>query len=146
MSLKDKAIVVTGGNSGIGNVMVLELAGQGANIATVHEDGPLTGNTSDCVSKGSMRMLTRTAGVELAPHNILLAGLGPGVVATPINLSTMQDPAKTSKLDSAIPLGQMDQPSEIGSVVALLAGRGANNIIATTGFADGGLVQSSRGL
>jgi glucose 1-dehydrogenase len=146
MSLKNKAIVVTGDNSGIGNVMVLELAGQGANIATVHEDGPLTGNTSDCVSKGSMRMLTRTAGVELAPHNILVAGLGPGVVATPINLSTMQDPAKTSKLDSAIPLGQMDQPSEIGSVVALLAGRGANNIIATTGFADGGLVQSSRGL
>jgi glucose 1-dehydrogenase len=30
-------------------------------------------------------MLTRRAGVELAPHNILVAGVGPGSVATPIN-------------------------------------------------------------
>ena len=37
-------------------------------------------------------MLTRTAGVELAPHNILVAGVGPGAVATPINLGTMNDP------------------------------------------------------
>ena len=35
-------------------------------------------------------MLTRTAGVELANHNILV-GVGPGAVATPINLSTMKN-------------------------------------------------------
>jgi glucose 1-dehydrogenase len=58
----------------------------------------------------------------------------------------MQDPAKMSTLDSAIPLGQMDQPREIGSVVASLARSGANNMNATTVFADGGLVQSSPGL
>ena len=32
-----------------------------------------------------------TAGVELAPHNILVVGVGPGAVATPINFSTMSD-------------------------------------------------------
>ena len=116
------------------------------NITSVHEDWPMPGNTAYCLSKGGMRMLTRTAGVELAHHNILVVGVGPGPVATPINLSTMEDPAKMAKLDSAIPLGRMAQPQEIASVVALLAGSGASYVTATTVFADGGLMQSSPGL
>ncbi len=70
------------------------------NITSVHEDWPMPGNTAYCLSKGGMRMLTRTAGVELAPHNILVVGVGPGAVATPINLSTMKDPALMAKLDA----------------------------------------------
>ncbi|MBV8900967.1 MAG: glucose 1-dehydrogenase [Verrucomicrobia bacterium] len=116
------------------------------NISSVHEDWPMPGNTPYCLSKGGMRMLTRTAGVELAPHNILVVGVGPGAVATPINLSTMKDPALMKKLDAAIPLGRMAQPEEIGSVVAFLAGDGARYITATTIFADGGIMQSSPGL
>ncbi len=116
------------------------------NITSVHEDWPMPGNTAYCLSKGGMRMLTRTAGVELAPHNVLVVGVGPGAVATPINLSTMDDPAKLSKLDAAIPLGRMARPDEIASVVAFLAGDGASYLAATTIFADGGLMQSSVGL
>jgi glucose 1-dehydrogenase len=116
------------------------------NITSVHEDWPMPGNTAYCLSKGGMRMLTRTAGVELAPHNILVVGVGPGAVATPINLSTMKDPVLMNKLNSAIPLGRMAQPEEIGSVVAFLAGAGAGYITATTIFADGGIMQSSPGL
>jgi len=116
------------------------------NISSVHEDWPMPGNTAYCLSKGGMRMLTRTAGVELAPHKILVVGVGPGAVATPINLVEMKDPAAMAKLDSAIPLGRMAQPEEIGSVVALLAGNAASYITATTVFADGGLMQSSPGL
>jgi len=116
------------------------------NITSVHEDWPMPGNTPYCLSKGGMRMLTRTAGVELAPHNILIVGVGPGAVATPINLSTMKDPALLKKLDSAIPLGRLARPEEIASVVAFLAGDGASYLTATTIFADGGLMQSSVGL
>ena len=83
------------------------------NITSVHEDWPMPGNTAYCLAKGGMRMLTRTAGVELAPHGILVVGVGPGAVATPINLSTMKDPALMAKLDAAIPLGRMAKPEEI---------------------------------
>ena len=91
-------------------------------------------------------MLTRTAGVELAPHRILVVGVGPGAVATPINLSTMKDPALMKKLDDAIPLGRMARPDEIASVVAFMAGDGASYVTATTIFADGGIMHSSPGL
>lgn len=116
------------------------------NITSVHEDWPMPGNIAYCLSKGGMRMLTRTAGVELASHGILVVGVGPGAVATPINLSTMDDPAKLKVLDQAIPLGRMAKPEEIGSVVAFLAGDGASYLTATTIFADGGLMRSSPGL
>lgn len=106
----------------------------------------MPGNTAYCLSKGGMRMLTRTAGVELAPYNILVVGVGPGAVETPINLSTMHDPAKLQKLNSAIPLGRMARPEEIASVVAFLAGDGASYLTATSIFVDGGLMQSSVGL
>jgi glucose 1-dehydrogenase len=116
------------------------------NITSVHEDWPMPGNTAYCLAKGGMRMLTRTAGVELAPHGILVVGLGPGAVATPINLSTMNDPVLLAKLNSAIPLGRMAQPEEIANVVVFLAGDGASYLTATTIFADGGIMQSSVGL
>jgi glucose 1-dehydrogenase len=116
------------------------------NVTSVHEDWPMPGNTAYCVSKGGMRMLTRTAGVELAPHGVLVVGVGPGAVATPINLSTMKDPALMAKLDAAIPIGRMAQPEEIANVVVFLAGDGASYLTATTIFADGGMMQSSPGL
>ncbi len=116
------------------------------NVTSVHEDWPMPGNTAYCVSKGGMRMLTRTAGVELAPHGVLVVGVGPGAVETPINTVTMGDPAALQKLDDAIPLGRMAKPEEIGSVVAFLAGPGASYLTATTVFADGGIMQGSPGL
>jgi glucose 1-dehydrogenase len=116
------------------------------NITSVHEDWPMPGNTAYCLAKGGMRMLTRTAGVELAPHGICVVGVGPGAVATPINLSTMQDPALLAKLNAAIPLGRLAEPEEIANVVVFLAGDGASYLTATTIFADGGIMQGSVGL
>lgn len=116
------------------------------NMTSVHEDWPMPGNTAYCLSKGGMRMLTRTAGVELAPHNILVVGVGPGAVDTPINKATVADPKALAILDAAIPLGRLAEPEEIASVVAFLAGDGASYITATTIFTDGGIMQSSPGL
>ncbi len=116
------------------------------NITSVHEDWPMPGNTAYCLSKGGMRMLTRTAGVELAPHKILVVGVGPGAVATPINISTMNDYAALNKLASAIQLGRMAKPEEIDKVVVFLARDGASYVTATTVFADGGIMQGSPGL
>ena len=69
------------------------------------------------------------AGDHLPP----VEGLG-GAVATPINIGTMNDPAKLARLDAAIPLGRMARPEEIASVVGFLVGDGASYITATTIF------------
>ncbi len=75
------------------------------NMTSVHEDWPMPGNTPYCLSKGGMRMLTRTAGVELAPHNISwsVSGLAPWTRrSTPRPWPTLQRwPSSTAPSRSA---------------------------------------------
>ena len=116
------------------------------NISSIHEDWPMPGNSPYCVAKGGVRMLTRTAGVELAPHNITVVGVAPGAVHTPIDEVTLSDPAARAKLEGAIPLGRVAEPGEIAAVVAFLASERASYGTATTYIVDGGMMQASVGL
>jgi len=116
------------------------------NVSSVHEDWPMPGNVAYCVSKGGLRMLTRTAGVELGPHNIRIVNVAPGAVATPINATTMNDPDELQRLDAAIPLGRTAQPSEIADVIVFLASKKATYLTASTVVVDGGIMQGSVGL
>lgn len=116
------------------------------NVTSVHEDWPMPGNTPYCVSKGGMRMLTRTAGVELGQHGIRVVGVGPGAVDTPINATTTADPTKLAALDAAIPLRRLAKPEEIAETVVFLASDRAAYATATTIFLDGGIMQGSVGL
>ncbi len=116
------------------------------NISSIHEDWPMPGNSPYCLAKGGVRMLTRTAGVELAPHGITVVGVAPGAVHTPIDEVTLSDPVAKARLESAIPLGRVAEPSEIAALVAFLASDQASYSTATTFVADGGMMQASVGL
>ena len=116
------------------------------NVSSVHEDWPMPGNIAYCVSKGGIRMLTRTAGVELGSHGIRMINVAPGAVSTPINAETESDPEKMRALDAAIPLGRMAQSAEIADVVVFLASGKAGYMTATTVVIDGGIMQGSVGL
>lgn len=116
------------------------------NISSVHEEWPMPGNIAYCVSKGGIRMLTRTAGVELGEHDIRMINIAPGAVSTPINASTESDPAKMKALDRAIPLGRMAKSGEIADVVVFLASGKAGYMTSTTVVIDGGIMQGSVGL
>lgn len=116
------------------------------NISSVHEEWPMPGNIAYCCAKGGVRMLTRTAGVELGPHGITVVNVGPGAVDTPIDASTLADPAQKARLDAAIPRGRVAKPIEIANLVVWLASDQASYGTATTYFVDGGIMQGSVGL
>jgi glucose 1-dehydrogenase len=116
------------------------------NISSVHEDWPMPGNIAYCVAKGGMRMLTRTAGVELGQHGIRMINIAPGAVDTPINESTTSDKNLLGKLEDAIPLHRLAEAGDIADVAVFLASGRARYMTATTVVVDGGIMQGSVGL
>ena len=109
------------------------------NITSTHEDWPMPSDLAYCISKGGMRMLTRTSGVELGNDGIRVVAVGPGAINTAINDD--DTPAETRALEAAIPLGRIGSPEEMGAVVCFVASDAASYLTATTVMADGGLMQ-----
>lgn len=115
------------------------------NVSSVHEDWPMPGNIAYCVAKGGVKMLTRTAGVELGPHGIRMVNIAPGAVDTAINASEEANPADLAELAKTIPLGKMAEPDQIADVAVFIA-TGGSYLTATTITVDGGMTQASSGL
>lgn len=116
------------------------------NISSVHEDWPMPNNIAYCCAKGGVRMLARTAAVELGRYGITIVNVGPGAVNTPIDAATLANPEQKARLDAAIPLGRVGEPAEIAHLVVWLASDEASYATATTYFVDGGIMQGSVGL
>jgi len=123
--------------------------GQGGrliNISSIHEDIAFLNYSTYCAAKGGLRMLTREACQELAPHNITINNIAPGAVATPINTRTLESSALLDELKQVIPMGRLAEPEEVVGVAVFLASDGAGYVTGSTYFVDGGMSNWNRGL
>lgn len=93
-------------------------------------------------SKGAMLALTRAAAVELAPHNIRVNAVAPGMTNTPLYaewVSNQDDPEATmQRVANAIPLKRVAEPADIAGAVSYLASPAATYITGVSLPVDGG--------
>ena len=93
-------------------------------------------------SKGAMLALTTAAAVELAPHNIRVNAVAPGMTNTPLYaewVSSQDDPEATERhVASAIPLGRIAEPADVAAAVAYLASPAAAYVTGASLPVDGG--------
>ncbi|GAC1627653.1 MAG: glucose 1-dehydrogenase [Chloroflexota bacterium] len=120
--------------------------GRIVNISSVHEDLPMPTNAAYCASKGGMRMLTRTACVELAPHQITVNNIGPGAIDTPMDESLKEHPDQMRALLDEIPLNRMGKPEEVANLALYLVGDDASYVTGSTFFIDGGMLRMAGSL
>jgi glucose 1-dehydrogenase len=113
------------------------------NISSVHEDLPMPTNAAYCISKGGLRMLTRTIAVELAKAKITVNNIGPGAVFTPIDADVEAQPEMEKALMGEIPLNRWGKPEEIAGLAVYLASDEAGYITGATYFIDGGMLRQS---
>ena len=113
------------------------------NISSIHEDVPHAGGTEYCSSKGGLRMLTRTLALETAGKGVLVNGVAPGMVLTPMNQEAIDDPEVLKDQVKSIPLKRAAQPEEVAALALFLASGGADYATGTTFTLDGGLTLSS---
>lgn len=93
-------------------------------------------------SKGAMLALTKAAAVDLAPYNIRVNAVAPGMTKTPLYdewLETLADPAAAeARVVDQIPLKRLALPSDVAGAVAYLASDEASYISGTSLPIDGG--------
>lgn len=93
-------------------------------------------------SKGAIRSLTTAAAVELAPYDIRVNAVAPGMTRTPLYdewLAAQDDPAATQeRVAGAIPLRRIAEPGDVAAAVSYLASSDAAYVTGATIPVDGG--------
>ena len=113
------------------------------NIGSVHEEIPRAGAAEYCASKGGLRNLGRALALELAPRQITVNGIAPGMILTPMNQADIDDPAKRKADEETIPLKRAGQPEEIAELALFLVSAAADYVTGSSYVMDGGLMQNT---
>lgn len=116
-------------------------AGKGGaivNLGSVQAGLVLPGRTHYAPSKRAVEALTANLAVELAPHNIRVNCINPGLIDTDMTSWVMKAPDILPVVLDKIALHRAGQPGEIGHVVAFLASDKASYVTGQSLYVDGG--------
>ncbi len=106
------------------------------NIASIDAFRPsMVGLAAYDASKGGVVMFTKNLALELAPHNITVNAVAPGVIFTE---GVAEADVSVEAFLERIPLRRVGKPEDIAGVVAFLASADADYITGETIVVDGG--------
>lgn len=114
--------------------------GSGCVLATSSVTGPRVaypGLSHYAASKAGVNGFIRNAALELAPLNVRVNGVEPGMVRTPA-MGNLGDPALNARIAAGVPLGRLGEPSDIAAAMLFLASDTAGYITGQTLIVDGG--------
>ena len=117
-------------------LMLARGGGSIINIGSVHGFAGFSGYSAYGATKGAIAAFTRQLAAELAPRKIRVNSLGPGIIEVP---RYFDDPEYTTEAgNSAVPIGRVGRPSDIGAAAAFLASDAAEFITGQVFYVDGG--------
>ncbi|MBM4402764.1 MAG: SDR family oxidoreductase [Candidatus Cloacimonetes bacterium] len=91
-----------------------------------------------CASKGGIVAMGETLASELAPYNIRVNNIAPGMIDTPMIASVKQDPKTMEASLARIPLHRPGTPEEVSNLVLFLASDESSYMTGSTVVVDGG--------
>lgn len=99
---------------------------------------PITGIVPYACSKAGVGGLTRSLALEWAKHKINVNAVGPGYISTELTRSIHEDPARSSMIESRIPMGRWGVPEDLKGAVLFLASPASDYVTGQILFVDGG--------
>lgn len=90
------------------------------------------------VAKAGIEMMTRVLAQELAPFNIQVNAVAPGMVRTGFSQPFWENAELYQRIVTGIPLGRIAEPSDVAHAVLFLCSAGADFITGQTLCVDGG--------
>ena len=116
--------------------MVSQRRGRIINISSVAGEKGGRGQTNYAASKGAINALTKSLAVELAPKNILVNCVAPGMIETDMTESIRQQAGDVVK--SKILLGRFGQPEDVAKAVLFFASSLSDYVTGQVLNVDGG--------
>ena len=90
-------------------------------------------------SKFAVRGMTKSAAFEIAPYNIRVNSIHPGLIRTPMTAITPDSEATMKASAAATPAGRIGEPEEVGYVVLMLASDESRFSTGAEWVIDGGI-------
>jgi len=91
-----------------------------------------------CASKGGIAGMTEALAVELAPYNIRVNAISPGMIETPMISSIKQDSKTVEAMLAKVPMRRVGKPEEVSNLVLFLASEVSSYMTGSTVIIDGG--------
>jgi NAD(P)-dependent dehydrogenase (short-subunit alcohol dehydrogenase family) len=110
------------------------------NIASIQSGMALPGRSHYAPSKRGVEALTRNLAAELAPNNIRVNCINPGLIATDMTAWVLQNPEILPVVLNLIPMKRAGDPDEIAKVAVFLASEDASYVTGQCIYVDGGWV------
>jgi 2-deoxy-D-gluconate 3-dehydrogenase len=121
-----------------GQIMRERKTGKIVSISSIaaHRSAPFMGIYG--VAKAGIEMMTKVIAQELAPFNIQVNTVAPGMVKTKFSQPFWSDDALHKQIVSTIPLGRIAEPNDVAWPVLFLCSEASNFITGQTLMVDGG--------
>jgi len=91
-----------------------------------------------CASKGGIVGMTEALAIELAPYNIRVNAISPGMIETPMIDPVKQDPKAMEGILARVPMQRVGKPEEVSNLVLFLASEESSYMTGSTVVIDGG--------
>jgi NAD(P)-dependent dehydrogenase (short-subunit alcohol dehydrogenase family) len=122
----------------VGRRMVERRKGSIINIASVSAFRGSARIPAYSISKAGVVSLTRGLAKELAPYNIRVNAIAPGLVRTEMDRDRLNDQARVKEAEDRIPLGRIPEPEDVASVALFLVSDASRHVTGETLVVDGG--------
>jgi NAD(P)-dependent dehydrogenase (short-subunit alcohol dehydrogenase family) len=123
----------------VARVMVEKQSGKIVNLASTSSFVAGRQEVPYAISKAGVRMLTAAAAAELAPYNINVNAIAPGLIKTPLTEKHFPSPdALEARVKAKTPMGRAGTPEDLVGAVIFLCSDEAEYVTGHTLVVDGG--------